>query len=222
MFKANILAKITIEIDGTIVYTITVQEMEGVMEFLKDTIVRYGIVKDEKILKVDSFLNHQIDPVLMDAIGEAFSTYFREKKITKVLTIEASGIAIGLATARFLSVPLVFAKKVESLNLDLETYQTDVFSYTKNKSYPVRVSKRFLNHTDTVLIVDDFLADGNAALGLIDLVNQSGATLGGVGIVIEKGFQIGGERLRSQSIPLHSLAIIDRMTEGNIIFRNSI
>jgi xanthine phosphoribosyltransferase len=197
-------------------------EMEAKMQILKDTIMKYGIVKDHKILKVDSFLNHQIDPVLMDQIGDAFCQHFADQKITKVLTIEASGIAIGLATARILSVPLVFAKKVESFNLDADTYHTEVFSYTKNKSYPVRVSKRFLQPTDRVLIVDDFLADGNAALGLIDLVKQAGAELSGLGIVIEKGFQPGGELLRSLHIPLHSLAIIDSMSPEFIAFRTSI
>lgn len=191
------------------------------MQLLKEYIQKFGIVKDSKILKVDSFLNHQIDPVLMDAIGEAFHAHFADRGITKVLTIEASGIAIGLATARIFGVPLVFAKKVESLNLDADTYQTDVFSYTKNKTYPVRVSKRFLKETDTVLIVDDFLADGNAALGLIDLVEQAGGTLGGLGIVIEKGFQQGGQLLRERQIPLYSLAIIEHMSEGNVKFRSA-
>ncbi len=191
------------------------------MQKLKETILEKGIVKDHKILKVDSFLNHQIDPILMDLIGEAFYGYFTNKLITKILTIEASGIAIGLATARAFKVPLVFAKKVESYNLDVDTYQTDVFSYTKNKTYPVRVSKRFLESSDVVLIVDDFLADGNAALGLIDLVAQAGASLGGVGIVIEKGFQTGGELLRKQNIPLHSLAIIESMSEKGIVFRTN-
>lgn len=193
--------------------------MEENMQMLKDYITRHGVVKDGRILKVDSFLNHQIDPTLMDEIGKVFHEAFGDKGVTKVLTIEASGIAIGLATARYFGVPLVFAKKVESLNLDGEMYQSQVFSYTKDRTYPIRVAKKFLSSEDRVLIVDDFLADGNAALGLLDICAQAGASVDGFGVVIEKGFQQGGAMLREKGVPLLSLAIIEEMAPGMVRFR---
>ena len=189
------------------------------MQILKDYIRKQGIVKDGRILKVDAFLNHQIDPMLMDEIGKEFFTKFSHESITKILTIEASGIAIGLATAHYFKVPLVFAKKVESLNLDGETYHAEVFSYTKDRTYPIRVSKKFIGAEDRVLIVDDFLADGNAAMGLLEICKQANADVRGFGVVIEKGFQEGGKMLRDKNVPLLSLAIIEEMSPQGIQFR---
>lgn len=188
------------------------------MEILKQRILTEGTVSGEDILKVDRFLNHQIDVPLMHAIGKAFHDRFKNESINKILTIEASGIAIGMAVAAEFGVPLVFAKKVASRNLDLETYETQVYSFTKAQNYTVRVSKKFLNETDRVLIVDDFLAMGRAALGLIDLVEQAQGTVVGVGIVIEKVFQEGGQLLKDKGIALHSLAKIERFENAVPIF----
>lgn len=188
------------------------------MELLKDTILTKGRVINEDMLKVDSFLNHQIDVKLLNEIGKEFKERYKNAPITKILTIEASGIAIACIVAQYFDVPVIFAKKTESKNLDDETYQSQVYSFTKDKFYRIRVSKPYLTSDDTVLIVDDFLANGHAASGLIDIVNQSGASLSGVGIVIEKGFQRGGRLLREKGIRLDSLAIIKAMRPGEIIF----
>ena len=188
------------------------------MELLKQRILTDGTVSGEDILKVDRFLNHQIDVSLMHAIGKAFYERFKDQSINKILTIEASGIAIGMAVAAEFGVPLVFAKKVASRNLDSETYETQVYSFTKAQNYTVRVSKKFLDENDRVLIVDDFLAMGRAAMGLIDLVDQSQGTVVGVGIVIEKVFQEGGQLLKDKGITLHSLARIERFENAVPIF----
>ncbi len=188
------------------------------MELLKERILKDGTVSGEDILKVDTFLNHQIDVNLLHHIGKAFYEHFKQEKINKVLTIEASGIAIGMAVAAEFGVPLVFAKKVASKNLDLETYETEVYSFTKAQNYTVRVSKKFLSETDHVLIVDDFLAMGRAALGLIDLVEQAKGSVAGVGIVIEKVFQEGGQLLKDKGVNLHSLARIERFENAVPIF----
>lgn len=189
------------------------------MQFLKDRICELGEVRGTEILKVDRFLNHQLDIELLNAIGQEFHRRFSDQKVTKILTIEASGIAIAAIAAQYFKVPVVFAKKVPSQNLDADTFETDVFSYTKKTTYKVRVARKFLHPEDTVLILDDFLAQGQAAVGLMNLVQQAGAQLAGVGIVIEKGFQEGGRVLREDGVRLESLAIIESMHAGEIQFR---
>jgi xanthine phosphoribosyltransferase len=189
------------------------------MQLLKEMIQTHGRVVGEDILKVDSFLNHQIDVKLLHEIGKEFYTRFQDQGITKILTIEASGIAVACFTAHFFNVPVLFAKKTESKNLDENTYESQVFSFTKDRYYQIRVSKRYLNSADHVLIIDDFLANGAAVLGLKAIVDQAGATLAGAGIVIEKGFQQGGKLIREQGIRLDSLAIVESMKPGCIVFR---
>lgn len=190
------------------------------MQFLKDRIEELGEVRSPHILKVDRFLNHQLDIELLNAIGQEFHKRFEHRQVTKILTIEASGIAIAAIAAQYFKVPVVFAKKVPSQNLDAETYETDVFSFTKKTTYKVRVARKFLHPEDQVLILDDFLAQGQAAVGLMSLVRQAGAGLAGVGIVIEKGFQEGGSILRAEGVQLESLAIIESMEEGKVQFRD--
>ncbi|HBE77381.1 MAG TPA: xanthine phosphoribosyltransferase [Firmicutes bacterium] len=189
------------------------------MQLLKDAILAKGRVDSEDILKVDSFLNHQIDIQLMNEIGKEFKERYKDEIVTKILTIEASGIAVACITAQYFGIPVLFAKKTESKNLDAETYESRVFSFTKDKYYQIRVSKRYLNETDRVLIIDDFLANGSAALGLKEIVVQANAKLVGVGIVIEKGFQQGGKILKDQGIRLDSLAVIESMKPGSIVFK---
>ncbi len=190
------------------------------MEQLKERIRRDGKVKEGNILKVDSFLNHQMDIGLFEEIGQEFFRLFGDRGVTKILTIEASGIGIACITARYFGVPVVFAKKHATQNISGEVYASQVESFTHKKTYEIRVAKEFLTPEDRVLILDDFLAKGNALLGLIDVVSQSGAQLAGAGIVIEKGFQEGGQRIRQMGIPLKSLAIIESMTpQGEIFFR---
>lgn len=188
------------------------------MELLKARILKDGKALDGNIIKVDSFLNHQIDPYLLDEIGKEFYELFRSGNVTKVLTIESSGIAIGVFAAKYLGVPLVFAKKTMSLNIDDNVYTSVVHSYTKKTLYDVKVSKDYLTESDNILIVDDFLANGQAALGLVNIVKEAGARLEGIGIVIEKGFQDGGRLLRSMGIRVESLAIISQMKNGEIFF----
>jgi len=193
------------------------------MQKLKDKIVTEGHVIGEHILKVDAFLNHQLDIGLLGDMGKAFHDAFGDKGITKILTIEASGIAIASIAAQYFNVPVVFAKKTESLNLDGDMLTTKVHSFTKNKTYDIIVAKKFVKEDDVVLILDDFLAEGSACRGLIDVVEKAGARLGGIGIAIEKGFQKGGYDLRKQGMPLVSLAIVDKMSEAyGITFRESI
>ena len=189
------------------------------MELLKQRILKDGIVKDGNVLKVDNFLNHQVDVELLNEIGKELKNRFARQKIDKILTIEASGIAIAVIAAQYFNVPVIFAKKAESRNLDNETYESDVYSYTKDKTYTIRVSKRYLNQGENVLIVDDFLANGKAAQGLIDIVSKAECTVAGVGIVIEKGFQKGGENIKNKGIKLESLAIVESLEEGKIVFR---
>lgn len=189
------------------------------MERLKKMIMEKGETRGGDILKVDSFLNHQIDADLLYDMGEAFYEHFKDAGITKILTIEVSGIAIAMMAALFFKVPVVFAKKTESLNLDKEVYTGKVYSYTKNRTYDIMVSKKYLSEGDRLLIVDDFLADGNAMKGLLDVVEKSGATVGGIGIAIEKGFQPGGVYLREKGYELQSLAIVDDLSGGVIRFR---
>ncbi len=188
------------------------------MKLLHEKILKDGTIVGDDILKVDKFLNHQIDVALMHEIGKVFYEHFKNDGVNKILTIEASGIAIGMAVAAEFNVPLVFAKKVASRNLDLDTYETQVYSFTKDQNYTVRVSKKFLNEEDHVLIVDDFLAMGRAALGLVDLVEQGKGTVAGVGIVIEKVFQEGGQLVKDKGIKLVSLAQIERFENSVPIF----
>lgn len=189
------------------------------MKLLKELILKKGEVKNSSLLKVDSFLNHQIDPNLMFEIGKELKERFKDKEITKVLTIEASGIAIGIMAALTFNVPMVFAKKKKPSTMN-DSFNTTVHSFTKNKDYNVTVSKEFLNENDKILIVDDFLAMGNAVLGLSDIVHMAGAEVVGVGIVIEKGFQDGGKILRDKGFNLESLAIIDSLENNKITFRD--
>ena len=189
------------------------------MKALEERILRDGHVRPGNILKVDSFLNHQIDISFMNEMGKEFRRVFADKRVTKILTIEASGIAIASITAQYFQVPIVFAKKTKTINLDGSLYTTKVKSYTHRTTYDVVVSKKFLTSDDRVLIIDDFLANGCAARGLIDLVEQAGAVLEGVGIVIEKGFQDGGRELRENGVDVRSLAIIETMTDDALTFR---
>ncbi|MBE6589197.1 MAG: xanthine phosphoribosyltransferase [Ruminococcaceae bacterium] len=181
------------------------------MNFLEERILKDGIVKEGNVLKVDSFLNHQMDIALIDRIGEEFYERFKDKKITKVLTIEASGIAIACAVARCFGVPMVFAKKSKSVNIDGDVYVAEVESFTHKTQNRVIVSKRFLGPEDHVLIVDDFLANGCALQGLISITEGAGATVEGLGIVIEKGFQFGGRAIRNLGYHLESIAIVESM-----------
>ena len=191
------------------------------MKLLQEKIRRDGVVKPGNILKVDSFLNHQLDVLFLDKMGEEFYSRFKDENITKILTIEASGIAIASLTGLHFKVPVVFAKKSKSINLDGEMYVTNVESFTHKNVNNVIVAKKFLNPQDRILILDDFLATGNALVGLISLVEESGASLAGIGIAIEKGFQDGGKRIRDAGYRLESLAIIDSMNgeTGEINFR---
>ena len=172
---------------------------------------QWPLVKPGNVLKVDSFLNHQIDVELMDMLGAEFKKHFYKKTITKILTIEASGIGIACLTARYFQVPVLFAKKTQTVVQDDDKYSSEVYSYTHKCSNHVFISKKYLSKDDHVLIIDDFLANGAACVGLIDLVKQAGATLEGVGICIEKGFQDGGQKLRDMGIDVHSLAIVKSM-----------
>ena len=191
------------------------------MNFLEERIVKDGVVKAGNVLKVDSFLNHQMDVNLLDQIGQALYKKFANKNITKILTIETSGIAIAYATAKYFNVPFVFAKKSKSVNLDGDLYTAEVESFTHKNKNTVIVSKKFLSPDDNVLLIDDFLANGCALQGLISIVQDAGATVAGIGIAIEKGFQVGGRMIRNLGYDLLSLAIVDGMddTTGEIFFR---
>lgn len=191
------------------------------MNFLEERIIKDGVVKAGNVLKVDSFLNHQMDIELMDKMGEEFKHRFQDKNITKVLTIEASGIAIACSVARCFGVPLVFAKKSKSINIEGDVYVAEVESFTHQNKNQVIVSKKFLNEGDRVLIIDDFLANGCALQGLISITESAGATVEGLGIAIEKGFQIGGRVIRNLGYHLESLAIVESMDDenGTIVFR---
>ena len=189
------------------------------MKMLEDRIRKDGIVREGNVLKVDSFINHQMDIPLFREMAKEWKRLFAGKPINKVLTIEASGIGIAAIVASEFNVPVVFAKKSMSINLDYNNYETKIQSFTHKKIYNVIVSKKFLTPEDHVLIIDDFLANGCALLGLIDIVKKSGATLEGAGIVIEKGFQSGGQTIRDMGIHLESLAIIDSIADGKLTFR---
>ena len=191
------------------------------MNFLEERILRDGVVKDGDVLRVDSFLNHQMDVALLDELGAYFYERFKEKGITKVLTVEASGIAIACATARVFGVPAVFAKKSKTLNVDGDVYVAEVESFTHKNKNQVIVSKKFLSADDKVLIVDDFLANGCALQGLISITEAAGASVAGIGIAIEKGFQFGGRSIRNLGYRLESLAIVEAMDaeKKTIVFR---
>lgn len=191
------------------------------MKLLEDRIRKDGVVKPGNILKVDSFLNHQMDVDLFNQMGEEFRRLFSDSPVNKILTIEASGIGIAVIAAQHFHVPVVFAKKAQSVNLDGEMYTTKIESFTHKRTYDVIVSKKFLSREDHILVIDDFLANGCAVNGLIDLILSAGATVEGVGIAIEKGFQTGGKLLREKGIRVESLAIIDEMDAdtGSIVFR---
>ncbi len=192
------------------------------MQILKDRIRRDGIVLPGDILKVGSFLNHQMDIALFNEIGREFARRFKGIPVSRILTIEASGIGIACITAQYFgNVPVVFAKKAKTGNVSGEVYASSVRSYTHNATYDVSVSRDYLASGDSVLLIDDFLANGCALEGLADIVRQAGAKLAGAGIVIEKGFQGGGERLRASGVRVESLAVIDRMSaDGGVVFRD--
>ena len=192
------------------------------MKLLEDRILKDGIVKEGNVLKVDSFLNHQMDIDLFNEMGKEWKRKKKKEDINKILTIEASGIGIAAVVAQYFKVPVVFAKKTQSINLDGQSYTAKVESFTKKKVTDVIVSKKYLNPGDNILIIDDFLANGCAVNGLIQIINESGATLKGVGIAIEKGFQDGGKLLREKGVRVESLAIIESMdaATGNVVFRH--
>lgn len=192
------------------------------MQLLKDRILKDGIVKPGNILKVDSFLNHQMDINLFKQMGEEFKKRFADKNINKIMTIEASGIGIACVVASYFDVPVVFAKKSQSINIDGDVYVAEVESFTHKNKNQVIVSKRFLGPEDHVLIIDDFLANGCALQGLISIVAQAGGTVEGIGIAVEKGFQSGGRMIRNLGYQLESLAIVESMdaATGNVKFRD--
>ncbi len=191
------------------------------MQILKDRIRKDGKIREGNVLKVDSFLNHQMDVSLFREIGKEFKRRFEGEEITKILTIEASGIGIACVVAEVFNVPVVFAKKTQTKNIAGDVYTTQVESYTHGRIYDIIVSREFLGPDDKVLLIDDFMANGKAMEGLIQIVKDSGAQLVGAGIVIEKGFQRGGDALRDQGVHLESLAIVESMDEktGEIVFR---
>ena len=192
------------------------------MKLLEERIRKDGTVKAGNVLKVDSFLNHQMDIDLFNEMGKEWARLFADRKITKILTMEASGIGIACVAAQHFHVPVVFAKKSQSVNIDGEVYSTKIESFTHKRVYDVIVSKKFLHPEDHILIIDDFLANGCALEGLIDIVNKAGASVEGVGIAVEKGFQKGGDLIRSKGIRVESLAIVESMDDktGEITFRS--
>ena len=190
------------------------------MEALKERIRREGRVLPGNIIKVDGFLNHRVDTAFMEELADEFARYFDVSKITMVLTAEASGIALATICANKYGVPMVFAKKAKSDNIEGGLYQSDIFSYTYKKKVTLLVSKEWLSADDKVLIIDDFMANGEAMRGLCDIVTAAGATLVGIGCAVEKGFQGGGDRLRAAGVNLKSLAIIESAEPGNIVFRD--
>ena len=192
------------------------------MKLLEERIRKDGTVKAGNVLKVDSFLNHQMDIDLFNEMGKEWARLFADRKITKILTVEASGIGIACVAAQHFHVPVVFAKKSQSVNIDGEVYSTKIESFTHKRVYDVIVSKKFLHPEDHILISDDFLANGCALEGLIDIVNKAGASVEGVGIAVEKGFQKGGDLIRSKGIRVESLAIVESMDDktGEITFRS--
>lgn len=192
------------------------------MKLLEERIQKDGIVKAGNVLKVDSFLNHQMDIALFNEMGKEFKRLFSDVEVNKIMTIEASGIGIACIAAQYFHVPVVFAKKAQSVNIDGEVYSTKIQSFTHKRVYDVIVSKKYLSPDDKILIIDDFLANGCALEGLIDIVHAAGAQVSGIGIAIEKGFQKGGDMIRSRGLRLESLAIVESMDDqtGEITFRH--
>ena len=190
------------------------------MKLLEEKILSCGTVLPGNILKVDSFLNHQLDVSLLSELGKEFYRLFSDLNITRILTVEASGIPIACFAAQHFDVPVVFAKKGHHKNIGNDVYTAEVFSFTKDTSYTVFVSKKYINPGDNILVIDDFLANGQAVLGLKKIIEDAGANLMGVGIAIEKGFQNGGKEIRAQGVNLRSLAIVDSMTDDSISFRS--
>lgn len=192
------------------------------MELLEKRIQSEGTVKKGNVLKVDNFLNHQMDISLFNEMGKEFKRLFADRPINKILTIEASGIGIACIAAQYFQVPVVFAKKAQSINIDGEVYSTRIESFTHKRVYDVIVSKKYLRPEDHILIIDDFLANGCAVNGLLDLIESAGASVEGIGIVIEKGQQMGGKLLREKGYRVESLAVIDRMDDetGEVFFRH--
>lgn len=191
------------------------------MEIIEQEIQKRGKVLPGNVLKVNSFLNHQLDPYLLNIMADEWTKLFKNDNITKIVTIEASGIALAILTGLKLNVPVVFAKKSNSKNIG-DVYKSKIHSYTRDQDFDIQIEKQFIYKDDVVLIIDDFLANGSATLGMIDIINQAGAKLAGVGIAIEKGFQNGGEILRDKGVRVESLAIISSMDEktGKIIFKH--
>jgi xanthine phosphoribosyltransferase len=189
------------------------------MKLLEERIIKDGRVIGNDILKVDNFLNHQLDIKLFNEMGKEFQRLFQGTEITKILTIESSGIAIASIAAQYFDVPVVFAKKHAGTNMDNDNYEAEVFSFTKNTMYKIKVCKKYINKEDKILIIDDFLANGRALLGLCSIVKQAGAEVAGAGIAIEKAFQNGRAEAEKEGIKIHSLAIIERMGAGEIYFK---
>ena len=191
------------------------------MKLLEERIREDGVVKEGNVLKVDSFLNHQMDIELFNEMGKEWARLFADRPVTKILTVEASGIGIACVAAQHFHVPLVFAKKTQSLNIDGEVYSTKIQSFTHKKIYDVIVSKKFIKPEDHILIIDDFLANGCALEGLLQIVEDAGATVEGIGIAVEKGFQKGGDLIREKGVRVESLAIVESMdaATGEIVFR---
>ncbi|MCM3320841.1 MULTISPECIES: xanthine phosphoribosyltransferase [Cytobacillus] len=188
------------------------------MELLKEKIKQEGKVLSDTVLKVDSFLNHQIDPELMLEIGKEFAARFKDEGVTKILTLESSGIAPAVMTGLYLNVPVVFARKRKSLTLVNDLLTAEVYSFTKQETNEISVSQKFISENDRLLIIDDFLANGQAALGLADIVDQAKASIAGMGIVIEKGFQDGGKQLREKGYKVESLAIVQSLADSKVTF----
>ena len=191
------------------------------MKLLEERIRDDGVVKEGNVLKVDSFLNHQMDIELFNEMGKEWARLFADRPVTKILTVEASGIGIACVAAQHFHVPVVFAKKTQSLNIDGEVYSTKIQSFTHKKIYDVIVSKKFIKPEDHILIIDDFLANGCALEGLLQIVEDAGATVEGIGIAVEKGFQKGGDQIREKGVRVESLAIVESMdaATGEIVFR---
>ncbi|TGE31167.1 xanthine phosphoribosyltransferase [Desulfosporosinus sp. Sb-LF] len=190
------------------------------MELLKEKIRTDAKIVENRIIQVDNFLNHQLDITLFNEIGKEFKRRFSSKSVTKIVTIETSGIAIAsIASQYFNNVPVVFAKKHAGINMNKDVYEAKVYSYTKDQEYTIKISKEFLGPNDKVLIIDDFLASGNALMGLVSLLSQSGAEISGVGIVIEKSFQGGRTLVEEKGLQLESLAIIDALSDGQVLFK---
>ncbi|WP_027626754.1 xanthine phosphoribosyltransferase [Clostridium lundense] len=191
------------------------------MQLLKDRISKDGKVIEDRILKVDNFINHQLDVELFNEIGKEFKDRFKNKEISKILTVETSGIGIACIVAQYFgNVPVVFAKKHSGINMDTDNYEAKVYSFTKETEYTIKVSKKYINKEDNILIIDDFLASGSAMTGLMDICKQAGAVIEGIGIVIEKSFQGGRELIEKEGIQLESLAIIEGLKNGKVIFKD--